>query len=241
MEIYWVIQASQWRSDRSMILRILRLWAIPMAVAAVLVSAILSSAALSEDVLPTEKGVSTALSGVVAPHAAPAWDIDEWINADPGNIDVNHGKVIVIDFFQLWCPGCNTFTGPLMQQWQDRFSDEIASNDLLLLKIHTVFEGHDYQSTQRLKEYLIEKNITMPVGVDRHIGDDYLPETKKRYDTSGTPEIVFIDRQGMIRFQKFGGFDPVAAEAYLESLLGSTDSTKRLKPVEVCLASELCG
>lgn len=240
MEIYRVNQATQWCIGRTMVLRILRAWAIPSAVAALLVSAFFSSATLSEDSLSTAKAVP-GLTGIVTPHAAPAWDIDEWINADPGNIDANHGKVIVIDFFQLWCPACNTFSGPLMQQWQDRFSDEIASNDLLLLKIHTVFEGHDYQSTQRLKEYLVEKNITMPVGVDRHIGDDYLPETKKRYDTSGTPEVVFIDRQGMIRFQKFGGFDPVAAETYLESLLGSSDSTKRLKPVEVCLASELCG
>ena len=188
---------------------------------------------------PTEK-VLPRLEGVVTPQPAPDWDIAQWINADPGNVDTNRNRVIVIDFFQMWCPGCNAFTGPLMQQWQQRFSDEIASGDLLLLKIHTVFEGHDVQTAQRLKQYLLEKDVTMPVGVDRHI-DDYLPETKKRYQTRGTPEIVMIDRKGMIRFQQFGWFDPDAAEMYLESLLGSADSPKRLKPVEICLASELCG
>ncbi|MEE9333653.1 MAG: TlpA disulfide reductase family protein [Granulosicoccaceae bacterium] len=182
-----------------------------------------------------------APDGIVKARPAPDWDIAEWINADPGTVKANRDRVIVIDFFQLWCPGCNAFSGPLMQKWQDRFSDEIASGDLLLLKIHTVFEGHNYQTTRKLKRYLIEKGISLPVGVDRHLGNDDLPETKKHYQTRGTPEIVMIDREGMIRFQQFGGFDPAKAETYLESLLGSTGSPKRYKPVEVCLSSELCG
>ena len=183
---------------------------------------------------------TSELTGIVEPRPAPAWDIDEWINSDPGTVSSNLNSVIVIDFFQLWCPACNAFTGPLMQQWQNRFSDEIASGDLLLVKIHTVFEGHSYQTVKRLKGYLQEKHITLPVGVDRH-ENDYLPETKKRYQTRGTPEIVMIDRQGMIRFQRFGWFDPVLAEKYLETLLGGAASPKRTEPVQVCLASELCG
>jgi len=169
------------------------------------------------------KGVQKSLpvlEGVVAPHPAPAWDIEQWINADPGNVETNRDKVIVIDFFQMWCPGCNSFTGPLMQQWQDRFSEEIASGDLLLVKIHTVFEGHDYQTVDRLKKYLVEKGITMPVGVDRHLGISHRPETKIRYKTKGTPEVVMIDREGMIQFQQFGWFDPAAAEKAIEYLLG---------------------
>jgi len=181
------------------------------------------------------------LEGVVSPRPAPEWDISQWLNGYPGTLKSNQDRVIVIDFFQLWCPGCNTFTGPLMQQWQGRFSEEIASGDLVLLKIHTVFEGHDYQNVHRLKKYLVEKGITLPVGVDRHLGNDHLPETKKRYQTRGTPEVVMIDREGMIRFQRFGWFDPAKAERYIDSLLGGEVPPKRRKPVVVCLASDLCG
>jgi len=180
------------------------------------------------------------LDGITEAHPAPDWDIAEWLNSNPGSVEGNQGSVIVIDFFQLWCPGCNPFTGPLMQSWQDRFSDEIASGDLVLTKIHTVFEGHDYQTVQRLKEYLVEKEITLPVGVDRHLGSDHLPETKKRYKTRGTPETVIIDREGNIRFQQFGWFDPAAAEKYIDFLLGGSGSAKRAKPVVICLASEYC-
>jgi len=96
--------------------------------------------------------------------------------------------------------------------------------------------------TSTASSHEVEKNVTLPVGVDRHLGDDHLlPETKKRYQTSGTPEVIMIDRQGMIRFQQFGWFDPAAAEAYLEYLLGGVSSPKRSKPVEICLASDLCG
>ena len=182
------------------------------------------------------------IEGVVAPRAAPQWDIAEWINSDAGNVDALKGKVIVIDFFQLWCPGCNQFSGPLMQAWQERFAEEIAAGDLVLLKIHTVFEGHEYQNVQRLKAYLKEKGVTMPVGVDRHVDGDHRPATMRRYRTRGTPEMVMIDRQGMIRFQHFAGFDHVAAEKFLEQLIGvKTASPRRAKPLEICLASELCG
>ena len=189
---------------------------------------------------PAEQREAPQFSGVVEPRPAPEWDIAHWLNGYPGNVTENRGKVIVIDFFQLWCPGCNTFTGPVMQQWQQRYADEIASDDLLLVKIHTVFEGHDYQTVKKLKEYLTEKNITLPVAVDRH-RDDYRPETKLRYNTRGTPEVVIIDREGMIRFQKFGFFDAVAAEQYIDYLLGGPVSEKRKDNIQICLASELCG
>ena len=182
------------------------------------------------------------LEGIVEPRPAPPWDIAEWINGDAGNVDTNRGKVIVIDFFQLWCPGCNSFSGPLMQAWQKRFAEEIAARELLLVKIHTVFEGHGHQTVARLKSHLLEKGVTLPVGVDRHVDGDHRPVTKRRYRTRGTPEMAMIDREGMIRFQKFGGFDAVAAEKYLERLLGAAGaSPARKDPLEICLASALCG
>lgn len=162
-----------------------------------------------------------AVLAQLPPRKAPQWDIAEWINADAGNVDTLRGKVIVIDFFQLWCPGCNQFSGPLMDRWQLRFADEIADGRLVLLKIHTVFEGHGYQSVERLKKYIEEKGITIPVGVDRHAGGRHTPETMRRYRTSGTPEMVVIDGEGLIRFQKFGGFDPAPIEKLIVGLMAA--------------------
>ncbi|MEG7521492.1 MAG: redoxin domain-containing protein [Chromatiales bacterium] len=78
-------------------------------------------------------------------RTAPEWDISEWINGDGTTLAALKGKVVVIDFFQLWCPGCNSFSVPLMARWEQQFADEITAGNLVMLSIHTVFEGHDYQ------------------------------------------------------------------------------------------------
>lgn len=150
---------------------------------------------------------------------APQWDILEWINVNGGNVDSSAGKVIVIDFFQLWCPGCNRFSGPLLSFWQKRFAKEIATGQLHLVKIHTVFEGHKVQTVERLKRYVKEKKITLPVGVDRHAEGSRLPETMKRYKTMGTPEMAVIDKQGIIRFQKFGFFEPEPIDRLIQEMM----------------------
>ncbi len=150
---------------------------------------------------------------------APQWDILEWINRDGGNVDALRGSVIVIDFFQLWCPGCNKFSGPLMSYWQEKFATEIGAGQLSLVKIHTVFEGHNYQTVERLRSYVNEKRITLPVGVDRHADGRRLPVTMMRYQTRGTPEMAIIDKQGIIRFQQFGYFEVPPVEAQLRQLM----------------------
>ncbi len=150
---------------------------------------------------------------------APEWDISEWINGQGVTLSQLGGKVVVVEFFQLWCPGCNNFSLPLMEHWEQKFSTEIASGRLAMLSIHTVFEGHDYQTTQRLREFLKEKNIQRLVGVDRHKGSSEIPETMRRYRTRGTPEMAIIDKYGNVRFQHFGGFKPELVEQFIQKLL----------------------
>ncbi|MEW8028580.1 MAG: TlpA disulfide reductase family protein [Candidatus Thiodiazotropha sp.] len=150
---------------------------------------------------------------------APVLDVDEWINGDGVTLDDLRGKVVVIDFFQMWCPGCNNFSIPLVAHWEQHFAKEIAAGQLVMLSIHTVFEGHEYQRTERLKPYLKKKGIKHLVGVDRHQGDDPTPQTMKLFRTRGTPEMAILDKQGRIRFQHFGGFDVETATALIHNLL----------------------
>lgn len=147
---------------------------------------------------------------------APEWVISEWINSAGLTLEDLQGKVIVIDFFQLWCPGCNEFSIPLMEKWMRKYSDR---RDIQLIGIHTVFEGHPQQTPERLRQYVKEKNITYPVGIDKYVSNQKLPETMIRYHTRGTPEMAIIDKQGRIRFQHFGGFSPEIAEDLINDLL----------------------
>ncbi len=149
-------------------------------------------------------------------NQASEWVISEWINSNGLTLEGLRGKVVIIDFFQLWCPGCNRFSGPLMEKWYRHYEDR---HDIQLVGIHTVFEGHSQQTPKLLRQYVREKNIIYPVGVDAHVSNQRLPETMIRYHTHGTPEIVIIDKKGEIRFQHFGSFNPSVAEKLINTLL----------------------
>lgn len=150
---------------------------------------------------------------------APEWVISEWINGQGVELDDLKGKVIIVEFFQLWCPGCNKFSIPLMKKWTKVFEDQLNSGKLKMVSIHTVFEGHSFQSPKRLKSFVKEKGIHHLVGIDVHKKGEDIPETMKRYGTRGTPEMAIIDKNGFIRFQRFGGFHVASAERLIRQLI----------------------
>ncbi|MET0068493.1 MAG: TlpA disulfide reductase family protein [Candidatus Thiodiazotropha sp.] len=152
-------------------------------------------------------------------QAAPEWRISEWLNGAGTTVKALRGKVVVVDFFQLWCPGCNSFSVPLMAKWEQKYADQAAAGDIVFLSIHTVFEGHDYQTPERLRDYVRKKGIRHQVGIDLHLPGEEIPVTMRRYRTRGTPEMAIIDRKGIVRFQRFGGFDPGIGERLIDRLL----------------------
>jgi thiol-disulfide isomerase/thioredoxin len=158
-----------------------------------------------------------AAGAVLTGEEAPEWRIEEWINGDPGAVGFHKGRVLVLHFFQLWCPGCNEFSIPLMQRWQQKWGDR---EDFMIVSIHTVFEGHEYQSTERLRRFLRRNGIWYPVGVDAyaHAGDE-VPVTMQRFGNTGTPQVALIDKEGLLVFNHFGRFDVATVEFLVERLL----------------------
>ena len=68
-------------------------------------------------------------------EAAPDWTVREWLNTDrPLSLQDFQGKVIVIEAFQMLCPGCVSHGLPLAQKIRDTFgADQVA-----VIGIHTV-------------------------------------------------------------------------------------------------------
>ncbi len=171
-------------------------------------------------------------SHMPVPRPAPDWIISEWLNGNAKTLKDLRGKVVIVDFFQLWCPGCNAFSIPLLKQWEQTFAPEIKAGKLTVISIHTVFEGHDYQNPDKLKKFLKRKRIHHLVGIDRHAVGDRVPQTMRLFGTRGTPEMAFIDQNGVIRFQEFGGFNVERAERLLRKLLvapAASDRSSRLR------------
>ncbi|MBI3083847.1 MAG: TlpA family protein disulfide reductase [Candidatus Omnitrophica bacterium] len=176
-----------------------------------------AGSSLAAEELPVNPfGIDDPLIG----RLAPALEVEAWFNSRGFSLEELRGKVVVLEFFQLWCPGCNAFSIPLMTRWsQDTFADEPG---IAFVSVHTVFEGHDVQTNDRLSRLLIAKNMRQPVAVDRHRGRDPVPVTMQRYKTGGTPCIVIVDQQGMVRFKYLGAFTPEPVEAFLRQLLQAT-------------------
>ena len=169
---------------------------------------------------------TTAISPTLAlPVGSPApdWEIAEWINSDPVQLSDLRGQVVVIDFFQLWCPGCKSFSIPLTLKWEKEFAEEIANDKMKIVSIHTVFEGHQHQTVERLKKFVAERGFGHPVGHDLHDNSisERLPITMIKYATRGTPEIAIVDKEGRIAFQKIGFFDPEEKAALIRRLLAA--------------------
>ncbi|HLN34917.1 MAG TPA: TlpA family protein disulfide reductase [Nitrososphaeraceae archaeon] len=131
---------------------------------------------------------------------APNIHVSEWVQGLPTNIDKNIGKVILVEVFQVNCPGCFMYALPSSIQIYKKYSRD----DVIVLGLATAFEDYDKNTLDNLKllltsgevigdtlnalrqyEQLIENNkltykIPFPVGMDilkrmeRNFSDNYV-------------------------------------------------------------------
>lgn len=145
----------------------------------------------------------------------PELDVSEWFNTDtPLTLGGLRGRVVVIEAFQMLCPGCVLHGIPLVQSIQKTFPEEKVA----VIGLHTVFEHHDAMTPVSLKAFLHEYRITFPVGVDRQ-GVGQLPNTMSRFGMRGTPSLVLLDQSGRIVVHHLGQVSELQLGSEIGSLL----------------------
>ena len=148
-------------------------------------------------------------------NTAPELAVTRWFNTpDNPTLADFRGEVVVIETFQMLCPGCVSHGLPQAKRIQQNFGDDVT-----LLGLHTVFEHHDAMTPVSLEAFLHEYQITFPVGVDAHAPGAATPITMGRYRLRGTPSLVVIDRAGSIRLSAFGHIEDLAVGAGLARLI----------------------
>jgi hypothetical protein len=150
---------------------------------------------------------------------APSLITSEWINTDrPLDIPDFRGRVLVMEAFQMLCPGCVAHGLPQVQKVARAF----AADQVTVIGLHTVFEHHEAQGTRAaLAAFAHEYRLDFPIGIDRQ--DGRLPATMTAYEMQGTPTLIIIDRQGRLRFQRFGAMDDLTLGIILGSLVAEVD------------------
>ncbi|ANZ43227.1 hypothetical protein BBK82_33760 [Lentzea guizhouensis] len=177
-------------------------------------------------------------SGLLTP--APPWETAEWFNSEPLDLAQLHGRVVVLEAFQMLCPGCVSHALPQAVRLTRAFGDDLA-----VIGLHTVFEHHEAMTPVSLKAFLHEYRIPFPVGVDAVRSDHPAPVTFSRYRMQGTPTTVLIDRDGVLRGQKLGQVDDMALASAVTRLLDgavppAVRATDGAVPPAVCAIDGTC-
>lgn len=155
------------------------------------------------------------MNGKQSHSMAPELMVSQWLNT---NVDISleklRGRIVVIEAFQMLCPGCVSHGLPQVKSVHDTFSrDRVA-----VIGLHSVFEHHAAITPISLEAFLFEYGLSFPVAVDQ-AGDNDIPLTMQAYDLRGTPSLVIVDKQGHLRAKHFGQISDLQLGAEIATLL----------------------
>lgn len=115
------------------------------------------------------------------------------------------GKVVVLDFFQTWCPDCQKSSAELEKLYK-KYRDQ----GLIVVAI-----SHDKEKSLVVEPYVKKYGLTHPVLIgDISIAVNYLGITAQK-PKFNIPYIVLIDRAGNIAGQFEEGQRPEATDVQL--------------------------
>ena len=136
---------------------------------------------------------------------APEFNVKKWIDAS-GNktneikLSDYKGKFKVVYCFQHWCPGCHSKGLPGLKKMVTALE---GNENVVFLAIQTVFEGHDSNTFDKIRETQKKYDLKIPFGHDA--GDDGKSRSNimTNYQTGGTPWFILIDKNDNIVFTDF--------------------------------------
>ncbi|MEX0676700.1 MAG: redoxin family protein [Pirellulales bacterium] len=121
---------------------------------------------------------------------APEWSIVGWTDGKTRKLSDYRGKVVVLDFWGIWCSACLNGIGA-----EKVIEAKYADNpDVVFLGIHS--GGADMAQVQALKRV---KDWPLVTGIDEG-PDTSEGKTARAYGARGWPTTVIIDREGKIAY-----------------------------------------
>jgi hypothetical protein len=152
---------------------------------------------------------------------APELLVQTWFNTDkPLLLSGLRGRVVVLTAFQVLCP--NSIAGGIPQAL--RIFETFEPKDVAVIGLHATFEHHEAFSVPVLKAFIHEYRLKFPIALDQPNPASPIPHTMERYKMRGTPSLVLIDRQGLVRKHAFGAVDDLRIGAEIGALTQESDT-----------------
>jgi thiol-disulfide isomerase/thioredoxin len=179
------------------------------------VAATLRRIELHKDRLAAAKPVATLVG-----KPAPPWDIDAWINAGDTTRDSLQGKIVLLDFWAIWCGPCIA-TFPHLRQWREEFAEQGFEIVGVTQYYNYVWDDLNQRATRAeddvdpqeeramLEKFLEHHQLMHPVIVT--------PAESKmasEFGVRGIPHVVLLDGDGVVQLVKTGAGKATADEIH---------------------------
>lgn len=160
---------------------------------------------------------------------APEIDAEHFVASEPVTMEALRGKVVLIDFWAVWCGPCIA-TFPHLIEWHEKYSDR----GLVILGA-TQFYGYrwDDETDRALRDQEDQVSPATELAMLEKFRQSHslrhgffvTPEGSRysaAYGVTGIPHVVLIDQQGKIQMVRIGSGDANARdlEDKIEELLG---------------------
>ncbi len=130
-----------------------------------------------------------------------------WLNGEPTTLAELRGKVVLVEFWTFGCYNCRNVE-PYVRAWHQRYVDK----GLVVIGVHSPEFNYE-RDVEKVKAYLKEKDIRYPVPIDNDFA------TWNRYGNRYWPAMYLIDKQGIIRYTRFGEGGYAQTERQIQALL----------------------
>lgn len=141
---------------------------------------------------------------------APELDIEAWAHGEAKSPDDLKGKVILLDFWAVWCGPCIA-TFPHLKEWHEEYHDKGLEIVGVTRQYGYEWNEETNRAARATEDVSLETEQQM---LDKFMSHHELhhatiitpksSEMQKQFGVTGIPHAVLIDRQGNVRMIKVG-------------------------------------